>query len=154
MKVLISVIVVLGVLACSSGCAPNQADFVEFLRTEIASLGGRTNGLSQTRGIYGEWTVLRDASGTVIDTQNIAYDDMTNLFIRAYGDPILYVRATERTGPTYAWPATNVGIAIFISTNKNRGVLEITLTKPIRIEGLNPEEVLQEFKMKEKGAKR
>ena len=98
--------------------------------------------------------MLRDATGTVIDTQNIAYEDMKNLFIHAYGDPILYVRATERTaGPTYAWPATNVGIAISISTNKNRGVLEITLTKPVRIEGLKPEEVLQKFRMKEKAAK-
>jgi len=153
MKVLTSVILVFGVLACSSGCARNQADFVEFLRNEIASLGGRTKGLSQTRGIYGEWTVLRDAAGTVIDTQNIAYDDMTNLFTRAYGDPVLYVRSTERTGPTHLWPVTNVGIAIFISTNKNRGVLEITLTKPVRIEGLNPDEVLQKFRMKEKAAK-
>src|SRR5687768_18506385 len=99
MKVLTSVILVFGVLACSSGCARNQADFVEFLRNEIASLGGRTNGVSQTRGIYGEWTVLRDASGTVIDSKNIAYDEMTNLLVRAYGDPILYVRAALRRGP-------------------------------------------------------
>jgi hypothetical protein len=117
MKVLYSVILVLGVLACSSSCARNQHDFIEFLRSEIASLGGRTNGLSQTRGIYGEWTVLRDASGTVIDTQNIAYEDMTNLFINAYGNPVPYGPATESHGPTYAWHATNVGIAITIRTN-------------------------------------
>jgi hypothetical protein len=75
---------------------------------------------------------------------------MTNLFMRAYGNPIPYVQATEKRGPTYAWHATNVGIAITIRTNKTAG-LEITLLKPMRLDGLDPAEALKEFRMKEKG---
>jgi hypothetical protein len=118
----------LSVMAWTVGCA-KRADFVPFLRNEIASLGGRTNELVQAYELIGKWTKSSDQLGAAIDTKDIGYDHLMNLLTRAYGEPLFYSGANERHGPTYLWPSTNVGISIFIS-RKGQGA-EVTLTKPL-----------------------
>jgi hypothetical protein len=70
----------IGLILHASACVRSGVDFVPFLRDEIAMLGGQTNGLAEANGLPGRWVVSRDQSGAAIDTQDIRYDDLKNLF--------------------------------------------------------------------------
>jgi hypothetical protein len=111
-----------------ASCAAKQ-DFLPFLASEVASLGGKKGHAAGTAALYGTWTIHRDEFGAAITTKGIGFEAITNVLTKAYGQPRFYCPANKRHGPTYVYPATNAGIAIFVSSTKAGA--EVTLTKPL-----------------------
>jgi|SRR6185369_15987849 len=126
---LVLILLAIALAAFTVACR-KRADFVPYLSNEIASLGGRTNGLAGSDVLLGRWTTTRDELGAAIDTKGIGYEQLSNLLTRAYGVPQFYSAGNVRHGPTFIYPLTNAGISIFISSTETGA--ELTLTKPLR----------------------
>jgi len=111
----------------SFGCSAKK-DFAPFLANEIGVLGGQTNTLDLSRGLWGQWTVKRDKFGAAIDATGIEFEPITNFLSAAYGEPRYYSAANARHGIVYLYHRTNAGVSIFVS--RTRSGAEVTLYKP------------------------
>jgi hypothetical protein len=124
-------VVAFGLTLLMTACG-RKRDFVPFLRSEINSLGGKTEGLVGSVELQGKWAVKRDQWGELIETDGIQFEAITNILTRAYGQPKFYTRASPGRGPIYLYPPANAGIAISVCITQFGA--ELDLLKPMRFD--------------------